>query len=348
LAKSQTSKSRKSGPSVVLVGAETLLGRELIEVLESRLPGISLEHFAASAEGNFGEGEMEGEAVYLQPVTPEALAGVDAVLLAGTADGANKTYDIAKSAKSPALIIDFAGYLEAKPEARLVPPLIGDTQWAKRDVIVLAQPAASVLGLTLLRASKNAEIRRAVVHVFAPASEHGKRGITELHQQTTSLLAFRTLDKNVFDAQLSFNLLPQYGEDAPEQLAPIENRIERHVASILNASKNGLPIPMPSIRLVQAPVFHGHSISCWFEFVSAVDPVVLGEALASAQIDVRGSEHEPPSNVGAAGQSGLTVGDIRVDPNNAHAAWLWAVADNVRILADACADILAQPGITVQ
>jgi aspartate-semialdehyde dehydrogenase len=152
-----------------------------------------------------------------------------------------------------------------------------------------------------------------------------------LQQQTASLLAFKPLDKKVFDAQLSFNLLPQYGEDAPLQLADIEHRIERHVATLLDQP------PMPSLRLVQAPVFHGYSISLWIEFNSDASAAALAKALASAGIDVRGADLEAPTNVGAAGQSGLLVGDIRMDSNNPRAAWLWIVCDNLRLRADIAA-----------
>jgi len=41
------------------------------------------------------------------------------------------------------------------------------------------------------------------------------------------------------------------------------------------------------------------------------------------------------------GQSGLIAGDIRIDGNNPRAAWLWVVGDNVRLMADAAADLLS-------
>ncbi len=35
-----------------------------------------------------------------------------------------------------------------------------------------------------------------------------------------------------------------------------------------------------------------------------------------------------------AGQSGIAVGAIASDPNDARASWFWLVADNLRILAE--------------
>jgi len=54
--------------------------------------------------------------------------------------------------------------------------------------IVIAHPAAVALALLLLRARKAGEIRTALATVFEPASERGRRGMDELHEQTVNLL----------------------------------------------------------------------------------------------------------------------------------------------------------------
>jgi aspartate-semialdehyde dehydrogenase len=56
--------------------------------------------------------------------------------------------------------------------------------------------------------------------------------------------------------------------------------------------------------------------------------------LASANIDVRTKDHEPPTNVGVAGLGGITVGAITQDRNQPRAWWFWVVADNLQIAAE--------------
>jgi aspartate-semialdehyde dehydrogenase len=51
-------------------------------------------------------------------------------------------------------------------------------------------------------------------------------------------------------------------------------------------------------------------------------------------IEVRGMDFEPPTNVGQAGQSGIAVGAIEPDRNDAAACWFWFVADNLRLQAE--------------
>ena len=50
--------------------------------------------------------------------------------------------------------------------------------------------------------------------VFQPASEQGQKGMDELHEQTVNLLSFQQLPKNIYDAQVAFNLVGRYGDRA--------------------------------------------------------------------------------------------------------------------------------------
>jgi aspartate-semialdehyde dehydrogenase len=194
---------------------------------------------------------------------------------------------------------------------------------------VIARPAAIALAMLLGRLSKFTRIRRSVVNVFEPASERGQRGLDELQQQTVGVLAFQKLKKDVFDTQVAFNMLARYGEEALEPLEGIEQRVERHLASLLTAWPG---VPMPSLRVIQAPVFHGHSISAWVEFEENPGAEMLARNLAEAGLDVRADE--PPTNVGMAGQSGLSVGAIAVDHNQPRASWFWLASDNFRLAAE--------------
>lgn len=343
------SKGKVKAPVVALIGADTLMGRELQEVVKSRGVEVTIAPYASSGEGNFGE--EDGEAIYREAFDTPSLNKAQAVLIAGTEAGAMKVLQLTRDANSATaatkpVLIDCTGYLDRQPEAWIVSSLLEQANLVSKKLLVIAHPAASALSLVLTRLARRKQIRRAIAHVFEPASERGKRGIAELQQQTAGLLSFKTLQKEVFDDQLSFNLLAQYGAEAPEKLARIEQRIERHLAALLGRQSE--KTPLPSLRLIQAPVFHGYSISVWIEFADEVNATELGEAIASAQIEVRGPEEETPHGVGATGQSGLIAGDIRVDRNDARSAWFWIVGDNLRLTADVAVEIVAGLGTEQQ
>ncbi|MBV8807691.1 MAG: hypothetical protein JO033_03370 [Acidobacteriaceae bacterium] len=323
---------------VALVGGETLLGKELNELLESRETGVTVTTYAANAAGNFGE--QEGEAVYVEPLGERAMREDQAILVAGSREGALKSYELVKEMGSQAILIDCTGHLHNQPGARLVAPIVEEADLHTGKLFVVAHPAAIALALVLGKLARYKRTRQVVANVFEPASERGKPGVSELHQQTTSLLSFKPLEKTIFDAQLSFNLLSRYGESAPSQLAQVEERIERNLSTLMTREAAQFPVPTIALRVIQAPVFHGYSISVWVEFEENVAAVALGEAIASAQVEVRGENDEAPDTVGVAGQSGLIAGDIRIDRNNARAAWLWIVGDNLRLTSDAALDVI--------
>jgi aspartate-semialdehyde dehydrogenase len=325
---------------LALIGAETLLGKELEERLGNRPTAPAIVTFASTGEGNFSE--EDGEAIYLEAFERRALEDVSAVLIAGVSEGAHKAYQLIKSAEKRPHLIDCTYHLENQPEGRLVAPIVNDQVSLDRWLLVLAHPAATALALILRRLQFHKKLRHIVALVFEPASEQGKRGVSELHHQTTNLLAFKPLEKKIFDAQLSFNLLARYGEEALASLTEVEQRIERHLATILSSDRTLAAIPMPSLRVVGVPVFHGYSLSLWVEFERDVNSQEIEEALASANIEVRSSGEDPPDAVAIAGQSGLFAGDIRIDRNNAHAAWIWITADNLRLSADSAATLIAQ------
>jgi aspartate-semialdehyde dehydrogenase len=84
--------------------------------------------------------------------------------------------------------------------------------------------------------------------------------------------------------------------------------------------------------LIQAPVFHGHSISAWVEFEENPGADALAKTLTASGIDVR--PDEPPTNAAIAGLGGLSAGGIAVDRNNPRACWFWLVSDNLRLAAE--------------
>lgn len=331
---------------VALIGADTLLGRELEEVLNQGEPRATVISYSASAEGGFGE--QEGEAAYLEPLTLDSVREAKAVVMAGSAEGVTKTYNLAKQLKTRPLLIDCTGHLEHEPEARIVAPSLGIVGENGEWLFSVAHPAAIAIAEVLTKLAARRNIAQAIFEVFEPASERGKRGVSELHEQTASLLGFKALKKTVFDAQLSFNLLPQYGEQAVGKLADFEARIDRNLATLLSRRKNGPAVAMPSLRLIQAPVFHGYSISGWVRFETNPDVAEIEQMLSESGVDVRYSGEEAPTNVAIANQSGLSMGDIRMDHNDAKAIWLWIAADNLRLRADAAASLVKGSAAPVQ
>lgn len=325
-------------PSVAIVGGESLLGKDVREMLresdfETRVQLIGADEEEAGRIT--GEGD---EAVVITPLDRTNLESAGVILLTGSAAGSRKAWELMKAGPVP--IVDVTRALDDLPSARVRAP------YAERGVVerggsplIVAHPAAVALALVFEQLEKFG-IRRSLVEIFEPASERGQGGIDELHQQTVRLFSFQSLPKEIFDAQLAFALLARFGVESPHSLESTEALVERHLASLL--AGRGSRTPMPSLRLVQAPVFHGYSISAWVELEEeAGEEAVLG-ALAANRIDIQAAAEDSPTNVGVAGTDGIIVGNVRRDRNIHRAFWFWIVTDNLRMSAGNAVELVKQ------
>ncbi|MDP9052685.1 MAG: hypothetical protein M3N93_00030 [Acidobacteriota bacterium] len=323
--------------TIALVGGETLLGREVREVLGESALGRHVRLVAGTEEDTGTLTEIGGNPAFLAKLDPDAVQDANAIILAGSLESSR----LALGANPEGFIIDLTYAAEDDPEARIRAPQVegADYESDRTGPQIVAHPAATAIAMVLQRLAGSWPIARAIVHIFEPASEQGTPGIEELQQQTVNLLSFQPLPKKVFDAQLAYAMLAQLGSEAPIPLADIEERIERHLATLLERMEG---VPMPSLRLIHAPVFHGYTFSFWIEFEDAPSASDIEEAMTQDNFDIRGGELEAPNNVGVAGQSGIALGAIAPDRNNGSAFWLWAAVDNLRLAAESAALIAGE------
>ncbi len=332
-----TSASRNEGGHwgglfrVAIIGAATLKGRELKEVLTDRnFPATDIR--LLDDEESLGQLQAVGEEpTFIQSVLPEHLEDVDFTFFASEENFTRNSWQMARRAGSD--VIDLSYALEDRPDALLRAPWVERELGTTRKVdfteapVVIAHPAAIVLALLLLRAQKIGKVVHAIATMFEPASEHGRRGMDELHEQTVNLLSFQQLPKGVFDAQVAFNLLDRYGQNSQPALSTVESRIVRHFRSMVQDK-----LSVPSLMLLQAPIFHGHAFSLYIELDNPAQIEELVAAVSGEHVDVLQSAEESPSNVNAAGQEQIQV-FARGDAQNPNGFWLWAASDNLRIAA---------------
>ncbi len=314
-----------------IVGAASLKGKEVAEMLNERnFPAVDVR--LLDDDEALGQLEAMGDEVtFIQRIHPEQFEHVDFTFFASNQDATRKNWKGARDAGSA--IIDLSVALEEEPGANVRSP------WVERErgqtpppelqpgPCIVPHPMAVTLALLLLRASRAATIRRAIAQIFEPASEHGQKGMDELHQQTLNLLSFQPLPKDVFDVQVAFNMIARYGQKSEPSLDSIEARIPRHYRKIA-----GDAAPQPSVLLVQAPTFHGYALSLFVEMDKPLDVDDLFQALAGDHVTIPSGEEDPPSNVSSAGQSEIQL-SVKSDAGKPNGFWLWAAADNLRIAA---------------
>jgi aspartate-semialdehyde dehydrogenase len=336
--------------TLAVVGASTLLGQEILAVLKARAFPIA-RIFTAGGEETAPDlpvldlGESYGPDVVEEE--PED-SGLDYVFLA---DRLRPARDRAKpgllhsaerlAAAGHSKVIDLGGFMAPQAGGVLrIPSLEKDGKALESGgaprYYVAPHPAVVVIARLLVGLARCFPVESAVGEVFASASEIGPRAIAELQKQTLNLLSFQKIPQTVFGAQSAFNLLPRLGRGRTEaqELPPIERRIRDEVRGYL-----GERVPLPALRLVQAPVFHSLAVSLYVRTRERAPLAELGAALAALGVRVRRPTEAPPSPVEVTGSSDILVDALAADPDHPTGFWIWAVADNLRLAATNAVEI---------
>src|SRR6266496_3759468 len=327
---------------VAIVGAGSLKGKEVAEMIEQRsFPAIDVK--LLDDDESLGQLEaLKDEITFIQSVRAEQFDNIDFTFFASDADCTRRNWKNAQ--KAGGAIVDLSYALEDEPGATLRAP------WLQRQLgqiaalelqpgpAVAAHPASVVLALLLTRMQTATPVLRAVASVFQPASERGQKGMDELHEQTVNLLSFQPLPKNIFDVQVAFSMVSRYGEHANPPLAAVEQRILKHYQRI-----GGSSLALPSLLLLQAPIFHGYGFAIHLRMDQIVDVEQFFQALSGEHVSIAQPAEDAPSNVSVAGQANILL-SVKPDPNDLNGVWLWAAADNLRIAATTaveCAETMA-------
>ena len=253
---------------------------------ERNFPAVDLR--LLDDDESIGQLEATGDEInFIQSVRAEQFTNIDFTFFAADAGTTRESWKRARDAGSA--IVDLSGALEEEPGATV------RSLWVERErgqvwqpelqpaPCVVAHPASVALALLLLRARKAGAIRNAIATVFEPASEQGQKGMDELHQQTVNLLSFQALPKDVFDAQVAFNMVARYGSSSKLSLDSLEARVRRHYQKLAGADA-----PQLALMALQPPVFHGHALSIFLEMESPVDPQKLSQALSGDHVTLAG------------------------------------------------------------
>ena len=324
--------STQNFPRIVIVGATTLRGKELVDLLKERIPSADLKLLDEEiAEGILTE--AAGEPAIIQSVDPESFENARIVFFAGKPEFAAKHADDAL--RNSPFVIDLSGGFRNRVDvlqwipsldAALPPspPAAGKASKAyyspSAPVIISCALAAGLMQWSPTGAS---------IVFLQPVSERGQDAIEELERQTVSLLSFQPIGKTVYDAQVAFNVMDRYGEASAERLGATRESIARDVASYL-----GSRAAIPAIQLLQAPVFHSHGFSAFAELKSSPEPDGVEKSLIAAGFKFPDDNEPAPSLISASGEPKPLLGHVERDPNRLGGYWFWGAADNLRVTAE--------------
>lgn len=322
---------------IAIAGASSLLGQEVKDAL-GESPLASAEIVLLDDAAARGQLEQVGEEVaVVRAIDEDAFEHMDFTFFCGSESLTQQYWR--QALRSGSTVLDLTGALDQETGVLIRSPWLGMEASADlfTPAVTPAHPAALGLSLLLERIAETVPLKTIAATMLHPASESGRAAMDELHEQTVKLLSFQGLPRDVFDAQVAYNLVPGLGESSRVNLNAIEARLRRH----LNALSAGR-WPQVALQVIQAPVFHGYTFSVSVELERAVEIAALEEALTGDHVDLVLEDTDSPSNLAATGQDDVLV-RLRAEregrnPQVAARIWLWAAVDNLRLAAQNAID----------
>jgi aspartate-semialdehyde dehydrogenase len=327
---------RSNSSRVAVVGASSLRGKELVTVLEERhFPSSEIVLLDTSVPAGTLT-EAAGEPTFIRALEEESFEGARFAFFAGAAQEAEQNWTAAQ--RSGATVIDLTGVLAAPAHpsnaTAWIPSLasalpLPPPKKSPGGIEAFSSPNPPVIIACALAAALGKLSAQGIsLLLFPPVSEHEQAGVEELEAQTAGLLSFREPAKPLFDAQLAFNLLPEYGPAAKFKLADARTAAAREAGAYLAGRA-----PIPAIQLVQAPVFYGYSFAAFAEFPTPAAAEQLHAAFANLGVRMAAPDDAPPSNASVTGEAEIQLARIAADPNVVNGVWIWGVADGLRLAA---------------
>jgi aspartate-semialdehyde dehydrogenase len=314
---------------VAIVGASTLLGREIKSVLTERNFPIAKILLMDQDEDLGRLTEFDGEPVVSLAIEAESFSHVDVVFFAAGAKLAKSYASLA--ARNRFLLIDLTAAFAADGRVPLFFPAARPASMKSfpfEGLVSMPHPASFALARILNPIHSQRPYRQCVVNILEPASEHGSGGVEELERQALNIFSFQPLPQKVFQRQLAFNLLSRLGAESQDSLLTVEKMIFRQLKGLLSQG-----CPTPAITLIQAPIFHSYAFSIFLEMDNPMTAQELEGLLTSEQLELVPHSDEPPSPVQVTGNDRVLIGGIKQDFSNPKALWAWAVCDNLRLAA---------------
>ena len=310
-----------AGPVVALVGATGVLGREVLEVLGARVPGVGELRCRAGGRSLGEEGEFRGDPVPVDEgiPAPSDLRGVDLVILCAPAEVSREAARAALRAEVPC--IDCSGALAGEPEVPLLgPELFGGGKVPAGPALAVAPGPALCLAVAAAPLRDAAGLEGLAAVVLEPASAAGREAVDRLSLESIALFNQAELEEpgNPDAAGGAFDCRPVGGGGSGE--------VGRLLARLLGGE---LPSHVERIRV---PTFHGTGAAVSVSTVRPLDPEGAAAALRGAP-GVELVTGSAPGTRDAAGCESVRVARLRADPSRPRGLAFWLTADALRLAA---------------
>lgn len=330
------------GFDVAVIGADDIVGQEVIKILEQRKFPVGSIRLLMPENSSDVKLLFNHQRIAVRKASPEAFRDVDIAFFSAGPDTSKRLTPWAVEAGT--VVIDTSPAFRMEPAVPLVVPEVNpeDMEWHKG---IIASPSCSTIEMVvaLYPLHKVNPIRRIVVSTYEAVSSSGAAAMQELANQSRLALEGRRICPHVYSHQIAFNVLPEIDVFLDNGYTKEELRMMEETRKILHADDM-----VVSATCVRVPVYFGHSQAVHVEFSSPMTPEEAKKILAQAP-GVRVLDDPSvsfyPQPWAASGSDHVFVGRIRKDVSHPNGLVMWIVADNLRKGAALNAVQIAEHGI---
>ena len=313
--------------NVAVVGATGVVGREMVKILEERefpLKNLTLLASERSAGEiiNYRENKLE-----VQELTKDSFNTIDIALFSAGSVVSKKYAPIA--VKSGAIVIDNSSAFRMDKSVPLIVPEVNPSDLTRHNGII-ANPNCSTIQMVIaLKPILDiAGINRIIVSTYQSVSGTGKDAITELTEQSLTVLNNKKPKSKVYPHQIAFNVLPQIDEFEGNGFTKEEMKLIHETKKIFNNKR--IRITATTARV---PVFYGHSESVYL----VTDKKITIKKLKGIYIKTKGirlvddiANNKYPLAIMSETYDEVMVGRLRKDLTEPNGINMWIVANNLR------------------
>ncbi|MGH7170562.1 MAG: aspartate-semialdehyde dehydrogenase, partial [Gemmataceae bacterium] len=304
-------------PSVAVVGATGAVGEIMRQVLDERAFPFRAIKFLASERSAGKSLTFQGKTYTLEPIRPEAFAGVDLVLSSTPAGVSRESSPMA--AKAGAIVIDNSSAWRMDPDVPLVVPEVNADALRNIPKGIVANPNCSTIQMVVALKPLHdlAKIKRVVVATYQASSGKGATGMLELDAQLAAVGRNEPVPPvKAHAAQLLGNVLPHDWKAGDEGYTEEEWKMVRETQKIMG--DDSIQVSPTTARV---PVRIGHCEAINLEFHHPITPeqarAALRRSLGVVVLD-DSSKGEVPLPLNLVGRDEVFVGRIRRDATVPH------------------------------
>jgi aspartate-semialdehyde dehydrogenase len=320
---------KQNSYNVAVIGATGSAGTETLQILAERNFPID-NIFAVASEKSMGKCVSFGDkTLKVHRLSDIDFSKVDIAIFCAGSRVSRKHADAVTDAGC--VIIDKTSCFRLTPKVPLVIPEVNMEALkigAPLGIVSTPNCIAVPLSMTLKALSRVAPLKRIVVSTYQSVSGAGRKAITELYNQSKSIVSTGIIRSDVFARQIAFNVIPVIGKLYESGVSEEEDKISCEICKIL---KSDVKVAITCVRI---PIFISHSISVACEFAEPFSEAGVYTALENFNgimvVDRKDGSSVFVTPLDAQGEDAVYVNRIRRDTSVENGILYWVVTDNLR------------------